>query len=571
LWITRERCWEIVIHSAPATLECPPRGGDGPSDAGYDRPVRGRPPTAGEGSPACPFVAFAEEPDSRAGVPDHRHRCFAQEPPEPRARAHQERFCLTSAFAGCAYFQDWAVRQAAERVPEPVPVAARVTTRTARPDRASRAGAGPGQLAFDAVDPAFERADRGERYDRDDRYDRDRDRNQRRPARAEPERPYARTDAQDRRYVRVGPDDRGYDGIDGDDRRYDRVAADDRRYDRVDADDRSYRRRDPGDAEFERVERTRGRNGADAADDADDAAGWESAAWEPSEERDRPREPRRERSRAATRSGNGGPTNADERYTGYPTAARLLGIGSSPAYLPGGDELAEPGKWQRSERLQSWLEDAEQSARTARVETVERDEWSDSFAAVDPDLDADALDVARPGELQAGVLPHRASQARRTPMPQPQRIGRQAARRGMPWERRATPETFPLLRPQQEPRSRRISPVLLAVLALLLAAGVVFAVPTLFAGRPRQAATAPTPTATATVAPSEAPPSFAVPTPRVYTVAKGDTIRGIASQFKLTMDELLGANPAITNPSRIRIGQKIVIPSPGAAATSAAP
>jgi LysM repeat protein len=112
--------------------------------------------------------------------------------------------------------------------------------------------------------------------------------------------------------------------------------------------------------------------------------------------------------------------------------------------------------------------------------------------------------------------------------------------------------------------------VLLAAVALLLAAGVVFALPS-FLARPRQAAAPPTSAPTATLAPSLAPPSVAPPTPRLYTVAKGDTIRGIASQFKLTMDELLAANPEVTNPSRIRIGQKLVIPSPTAAPTQAAP
>jgi LysM repeat protein len=375
----------------------------------------------------------------------------------------------------------------------------------------------------------------------------------------------------DRGFERVDPAVEAYER-DRDERAYSQLTAEDRRYARPAAEDDGYSRIEPDDWEA-------------AEDWGEPIEPRRESRREPRDELRREprdelrREPRREETRAAARSRNGAPPTNGARsrdgdvYSGYPTAARLLGIEPSETHMPAssGDELAEPGKWQRSERLQSWLEDAEQGARTPRVQTVERDEWSDSFAPVDADLDADALDVARPGELQAGVLPHRASQARRTPMPQPQRIGRQAARRGMPWERRATPETFPVLRPQQEPRGRRMSPVLLAVLALLVAAGVVFAVPSLLAGRPRQAATAPTPTATATVEPSEPAASVAAATPRIYTVAKGDTLRGIAQQFKLTMDELLGANPTITNPSRIKIGQKIVIPFPGATAASATP
>jgi LysM repeat protein len=70
-----------------------------------------------EGSPACPFVAFEDERDARADRPDHRHRCFAEAVPAPRALAHQEAYCLSSAFPVCPTFQDWARREAAHAVP----------------------------------------------------------------------------------------------------------------------------------------------------------------------------------------------------------------------------------------------------------------------------------------------------------------------------------------------------------------------------------------------------------------------------------------------------------------------
>src|SRR6266700_3012842 len=62
---------------------------------------------------ACPFVAFADERDERSTVPDHRHRCYAEEVPAPRALAHQEAYCLSSSFPVCPTFQDWAKREAA--------------------------------------------------------------------------------------------------------------------------------------------------------------------------------------------------------------------------------------------------------------------------------------------------------------------------------------------------------------------------------------------------------------------------------------------------------------------------
>jgi hypothetical protein len=66
-----------------------------------------------DGAPACPFVAFADDRDERATSPDHRHRCYAEAQPAPRALAHQEAYCLSSAFPVCPTFQDWARREAA--------------------------------------------------------------------------------------------------------------------------------------------------------------------------------------------------------------------------------------------------------------------------------------------------------------------------------------------------------------------------------------------------------------------------------------------------------------------------
>jgi hypothetical protein len=62
-------------------------------------------------------VAFEDDRDARATVPDHRHRCFAEQRPAPRALAHQEAYCLSSAFPVCPTFQDWARREAAAAKP----------------------------------------------------------------------------------------------------------------------------------------------------------------------------------------------------------------------------------------------------------------------------------------------------------------------------------------------------------------------------------------------------------------------------------------------------------------------
>jgi nucleoid-associated protein YgaU len=67
----------------------------------------------GPGAIACPFVAFESDRDERSDRPDHRHRCYAEVRPAPRAAAHQETFCLSPGFAACPSFQDWARREAA--------------------------------------------------------------------------------------------------------------------------------------------------------------------------------------------------------------------------------------------------------------------------------------------------------------------------------------------------------------------------------------------------------------------------------------------------------------------------
>jgi LysM repeat protein len=50
------------------------------------------------------------------------------------------------------------------------------------------------------------------------------------------------------------------------------------------------------------------------------------------------------------------------------------------------------------------------------------------------------------------------------------------------------------------------------------------------------------------------------PTPTTYTVKKGDTLSGIAAKYKVTVDDLLAANPDFKDPNSLQIGDKIVIP-----------
>lgn len=50
---------------------------------------------------------------------------------------------------------------------------------------------------------------------------------------------------------------------------------------------------------------------------------------------------------------------------------------------------------------------------------------------------------------------------------------------------------------------------------------------------------------------------------KIHTVKKGDTLWQIAKTHNVTLDELMDANPQITNPNQIYIGDKIFIPRRG--------
>ena len=70
----------------------------------------------------------------------------------------------------------------------------------------------------------------------------------------------------------------------------------------------------------------------------------------------------------------------------------------------------------------------------------------------------------------------------------------------------------------------------------------------------------PVPTPTPLVTPAPEPD----PTSQSYRIRSGDTLLTIAQRFGLTLGQLMAANPSITDPNRIRVGQVIVIPPPGA-------
>jgi hypothetical protein len=104
-----------------------------------------------DSAPACPFVAFEDDREARSTSPDHRHRCYAELVPSPRAAAHQEAYCLSSAFPVCPTFQDWARREAAHARGEGDRPRAAPKAHPESPDQAAaaRADGGPDEDEFE--------------------------------------------------------------------------------------------------------------------------------------------------------------------------------------------------------------------------------------------------------------------------------------------------------------------------------------------------------------------------------------------------------------------------------------
>jgi LysM repeat protein len=128
----------------------------------------------------------------------------------------------------------------------------------------------------------------------------------------------------------------------------------------------------------------------------------------------------------------------------------------------------------------------------------------------------------------------------------------------------------------------------MAAVVIILALGVatVVIVPGLLAGNPAQTSrpsliaapsVLPSPLATSVaVLPSQPPvatsgtPTELIPTPvptptpspRPYKIQQGDTLKRIAREFGVSMDQILAANPQIADADDIRIGERIVIPAP---------
>lgn len=431
----------------------------------------------GEGPQACPFVALENDRARRSDEPDHRHRCYAEPTPVPRAIAHQRAYCLSPTFSGCPIFQDWAVRIGAR----PAPL---------RPQPAAESETPPeqGPLPTWAAPPPWSRAE---------------------PSPSEPEQMGAFDDDDD-------DDDDGGDG---------QGAA----------------------------------GGVGAAGDEDDPGRTQAI----------PRLPPLPPIQASADAPAGGrPTEPIER------------VPSLPIDRTGDAERDARLEEARRRRLEADRERRAEDERRRRAdeERRERERAAAAAATVPPFLAG--REVQDPATGRTPPQPPRGPQSE-PPRPnadRPAQPMRQQARREdlVPvWEREPI-QAYPTLRRRMSLRGSGdilgTLTTLFAILALLaLVVFAVIAIPSLLGGggsgpRPTGVPVAGSPSNAVTTTPSSAAPATATPvpaeTPRTYTVRSGDTLFGIALEFGITVDQLLAANPQITDANLVQIGQVIVIPEP---------
>ncbi|HVA86855.1 MAG TPA: LysM domain-containing protein [Candidatus Saccharimonadales bacterium] len=451
----------------------------------------------GGGAPACPFVAFDVDRDDRSERPDPAHRCYAESPPAPLSRAHQEAYCLAPAFPTCPVFQAWARREAARVRPSSPAADAAVRQR----DADAWPGVVPSrELVRSAPDAgslsAFEQALTG------------------RPASvADPSASSASVGSR-------GPGSAVQDATDDEDLA-DLVGGGRRAFD--EPDDRGSSA--PGELSERRIAQQPWsapppwiQGGSAPADPqpGTPARGWQDTLSRP-DRRLAPDadDPERDAAQAAV-------------------ARRLQAGGSAPvdaAWLAAGGTAA--------------------SAASGGRPTVER--------LSGPPRDVEPVDAAAPRRASglAAILgwdrrPRAGSaRAHRLESADP---AWERPRRYEAYPTLRTRVGLPM------PSRLAIAAVAIGVAALALFFLPPLLLPKNGgAGQPGPGNSA-SPTAAGSVRVSLPPATAAAPTPMTYTVKAGDTLSKIARKYGLTVDQLLAANKNIKNPNRIAIGDVIVIP-----------
>jgi LysM repeat protein len=413
--------------------------------AGIIDPMTDRGVPATDGSSACPFVAFEDDRDERADRPDHRHRCFAETVPAPRALAHQEAYCLSSAFPVCPTFQEWARREAAHAQPGST--------------AASEADADGGEVAAAAADDEQDQ-------DADDLWSSAREV----PVEERPRRNPPRDWAAPPPWAGGAP------------------------------------------AAAAGAVAAGGRAREDAGDDAV------------------PEEGRGLAGSAADRLARG--VDPDHAFIGAAPPARSADDAPIGPAAPPDPELAGLVGRRPGSRADTADDDAVPPVRAQRRPTV-----------------SSTRDRSRERERERER--ERAAEER-------------AQHDGPSWERRRRYEAYPSIKLRagltRVPQLPRIT-VLFA--ALIVAALLLFLLPSVLniGGRVQGPGASASPSDAVASASAE-PTPVPAPTPQIYTIKPGDALARIARRFGLTLEQLRAANPSIKDPNKIRVGDKIVIPTP---------
>jgi len=453
---------------------------------------------------ACPFVAFEDERDERSSRPDHRHRCYADLRPAPRALAHQDAYCLSPAFATCPTFQDWARRESARaRMPAP---SVRGRTGDDGPEvraapRRRRDWASPPPWAADGGGRGAGAEDAGRGFDDGSgaRVHDDAAGTSDRTGDVEPlpvtpgaELWATATLSGPVDWEGEGPDD----GVPG--------------------------RDEPnGDARDEGA--GRGRRG-DAGDDARATPPFLAPrAWPTERPTVRPGEGAGLAESLALAAA-GETVSDDDAEEAEPPPRRV-------AVVPGGPGGGVP---------------------TGRVRGRGR--------VAPPDVrDARPLPRGTGNAVPAGP----AGRAGRARVPSDDDAA--FSLHGPDWERPRRFEAYPTLRTRVG--LPNVPTVALGFAALVIAALALFFIPPLLLrpGGAGDAGGSGPATPSATVGPSvvSSPTPVPSPTPEIYTIQAGDTLSTVAAKYKIPLAKLIAANPSIKNPDVVAIGDEIIIPSLG--------
>jgi hypothetical protein len=135
------------------------------------------------------------------------------------------------------------------------------------------------------------------------------------------------------------------------------------------------------------------------------------------------------------------------------------------------------------------------------------------------------------------------------------------------WEQSRRSEAYPSIRSRMgSPSMPQLPRIGVLLGAVVVAALLLFVLPTLLniggggVGTPGGGASA-SPSGAAASASLE-PTPIPEPTPQIYTIKAGDALARIARRFGLTLEQLLAANKDIKDANKIKVGDKIVIPTP---------